>query len=302
MKIRDTAEIISLDEELNLFKEQDWDFLNQPILERSENWQFYNDVRDKDFDIKVNNRENLKNALTIITIMVIACVGIGILKFGFLDNDKSEYDRLVSMSNISVEDGNKLIYIDGEQCSDTEFYAVSNTVNGYFSVLKSEEHLNYLSSYCSSKDANFTATYNKYKSKMKTNYDIYDCYARALKATGGYCTLNRVDRVIKKDDKYYAYVVLNVPTVVDVQNYVNTYKVNMTKYFTINEQNDNNFYRFLLKTMQDYAMPTTESMYCFEMKKVKDDFYFVDDSQITKLCIQDFTSAIAYMSILVEKI
>ena len=58
MKIRDTAEIISLDEELNLFKEQDWDFLNQPILERSENWQFYNDVRDKDFDIKVNNREN----------------------------------------------------------------------------------------------------------------------------------------------------------------------------------------------------------------------------------------------------
>ena len=36
--------------------------------------------------------------------------------------------------------------------------------------------------------------------------------------------------------------------------------------------------------------------------KINDDFYFVDDSQITKLCIQDFTSAIAYMSILVEKI
>lgn len=302
MRIRDTAGIVSLDEELNLFKEPDWDFLNQPILEKSENWQFYNDVKDKEFDIKVNNSENLKNALTIIAILAIACVGIGILKFGFMDNDRSDYDRLVSMSNTSVEDGNKLTYIDGEQCSDDEFYSVSNTVNGYFSVLKSEAHLNYLSSYCNSKDSNFTSTYNKYKEQMHTNYDIYDCYARALKATGGYCNFNRVDKVIKRDNKYYAYVVLNVPTVVDVQNYVNTYKINMTKYFTTNEQTDNNFYRFLLTTMQDYAMPTTESMYCFEMKKVNDGFYFIDDSQITQLCIQDFTSAIAYMSILVEKI
>lgn len=302
MRIRDTADIVSLDEELNLFKEPDWDFLNQPVLEKSENWQFYNDVRDQDFNINVNNKEHLKNALTVVTILAIACIGIGVLKFGFMDNDKSDYERLVTMSNTSVEDGTKLTYIDGNICSDDIFYDVSNSINGYFSVLKSSSHLNYLSSYCSKNKSDFNAKYNEYKAKMKTNYDIYDCYARALKATGSYCTFNRLDKVIEKDDKYYAYVILNVPTVVDVQNYVNTYKVNMTKYFTTNEQTDNNFYRFLLTTMQDYAMPTTESMYCFEMNKGKDGYYFVDDSEITKLCISDFTSAIAYMSILVEKI
>lgn len=300
MRIREASEIVSLDEELNLFSESEWDFLNAPLKEKSDNFQYYNDVRDTDFDIKVNNSENLKTALTIITILLIAIIGTGVL-FRFVNHDTADYNRLVSMSNNSIEEGNKLEYMDGETCSDDIFYAVSNTLNGYFSVLKTQEHYSYLSSYCSD-NSTFNDKYNGYKGKMRTNYDIYDCYARALKATGTYCSFNRLDKVIEKDGKYYAYVVLNVPTVVDVQNYVNTYKVNMTKYFTTNAQTDNNFYRYLLTTMQDYAMPTTESMYCFEMKKASNGFFIIDDSQVTDLCIQDFTSAIAYMSILVEKI
>lgn len=302
MKVRTKSEILSLDDELNLFNEDDWQFIGGVVSSKAENYQYFNDVRDTDFDIKINNRETLKNILTVCVIFCIFGIGIWILKYCFISKDNEEYQKMLDMQNVTVEDGSKANYLDGELCDENVIYSTSIVFNSYFNVLKEQANYDSLDSYCVG-HSSFLTQYNKYMSKMKCNYDIYDCYARSLKSVGSYCTFNRMDRVIKKDDTYYCYAVLNVPTTVDIQKYVNTYKVNMTKYFTTNEQTDNNFYHFLLQTMKDYALPTTESIYCFEMKKQSDgNYYLVDDDQLTSLCVTDFVSAIAYMSILVEKI
>lgn len=299
MRIRTQTELLSLDDELDLFKEDEWQFIGGVVNTKAENYQFYNDIRDTDFDITVNNAEKFKNAMTILIIFLILGIG-GVFIYNLADRDKTEYNNLMNMSKLSVEDGTRAEYVKGKECSDNERYLIAQTVNAYFNVLRTGKAYTTLNGYCIG-DSSFCNQYNKYTSQMRVNYDIYDCYARALRATGCYVTVNSIDKVIKKGNKYYCYVVLNAPTTLDVENYVNTYKVNMTKYFTTNEQTDNNFYRFLLKTMHDYAMPTTESVYCFEMQKKGNEYYFVDDTQITSLCITDFTSAIAYMSILVEK-
>ena len=302
MKVKTRAELLSLDDELNLFDEEDWQFIGGVVDTKAENYQFYNDIRDTDFDIRVNNMETFKNIVTVGIIFIILLSGIGILKYGFIDkNEKEEYNKLVALQDFTVEDGLKIQYKEGNACDMDVVYAVSTTINAYFNVLRTKSDYDILDTYCVDKST-LNNQYMKYTDKMNFNYDIYDCYARALKEMGSYCTVNRIDRVIEKDGKYYCYVLLNVPTTIDVQNYVNTYKVNMTKYFTVNEQNDSNFYRFLLKTMEDYAMPTTANLYCFELEKIDEDYYICDDEQITNLCVTDYTSAIAYMSILVEKI
>ena len=49
MKIRSANEIKSLDDELNLFEETEWDFLSV-VDTKDTNFEYFNDIRDSDFD------------------------------------------------------------------------------------------------------------------------------------------------------------------------------------------------------------------------------------------------------------
>lgn len=293
MKIRSPQEIQSLDDDLKLFEEDSWDFLSV-VDNREENYEYFNDIRDTDFD-KKSKASSLKSFMpvaTMITVMV-ACVLITIKVTGVFDY--SDYDKVASIQSVN-EQANTMTYVTGTEATSDELISVSKVLSLYFTTLRNETAYENLYSCCASTSV-FADTYYSATNKVQTLFDTNDCYARALREFAGFFNLNQINKVIVKDGIYYCYVDLSIPSATNIQEYVHLYSYNMTKNFSVEAVNEANIVKYLLETTAENPVGVTTSEYCIKLQKQADgSFKILDDSMLLNKCIEAYTTAVSYIT------
>ena len=294
MAIRTTVNIQSLDDELNLFDEESWNFLTTPIINQVENYEYFADVYDANY---FGNKyvDLIKN--TLIYAMSVLLVVIGLYFLLFFNNRVREIDN-VYMS-VYNEDYNKIEYVDGKEAGNDTIIAASKLLSAYFRTINAGQGYSSLNDYCLN-ESTFNGTYSKYVESIKSNYDINDCYARALKMLGTTLHSDKIDRIIEKDGIYYCYVWVSAPTTQNIMEYANLYKYNMLKFFQSHDINEENMLMFLIKNMKENPIEVSSSEWCIKLKK-NDAGYLVlhDDMQITTNCVSTFTHIVNQMSSLI---
>lgn len=287
MKIKTQNELQSLDSELNLFDEKDWDFFGGVVDTKEENFEFFNDIRDVDF---VNPKMTwLKNIAPILSVALIIVVGGIWLGMRVLNKSDDSYDSVKNpQSSVS--------YHEGVAISSEELININQVLSNYFNTLQSKQDYSVLSDICLS-TSTFESIYSSTISRMESAYDKYDCNARAIQEFGSYMKLNKITNAIVDDDTYYVYCNITVPSKEDVNEYIHLYSYNLTKFFNTNEVNEHNVARFLLDTMTVNQMPCTTNEYCIKLTRVSDSEYkIIDDSDLSSICSSAYNYSIGQIT------
>lgn len=295
--VRTQQEIFSLDEELNLFDEVDWDFLN--VSETAENYEYYNDIRDLDFE-EESALGIFKNELVPLIILGIITILSIILSLGVLGVFKKSqsYESILSMESSEKAGSNTMNYVDGNECSNSDMVAISKTLSNYCGILKTKSNYNDLNSICS--ESTFASSYKGYTDSIKESYDINDCYARGFSQFGSFISVNKIDRVIEKDGTYYCYVYLNVPTSENIFQYVYMHQYDIAKYFTNRSISEDNIIRYLIDTTEQSAITTTSVGYCIEFEKQGESLVLKDDKVFTDDTINSFKEATSQVTSVIK--
>ena len=294
MKVRSASELKSLDDELNLFEENDWDFLSV-INSYDTNFEYFNDVRDTDFD-KSNSsfiREHIFSLLSLI-IVLIACIFTAISTSGILD--KKEYYDTLNMK--SVNSGRDYLnYVDGSEVDSNTLLRISWVLNNYFNCLQAEDDYNSLNEYCSNSSF-FANTYYDAVSKVEVLYDKNDCYARSLRKFGGLCRLLKINKIVYKDGVYYCYLNMSLPTKDDMIEYVYLYSYNFTKEFNTYLPTEAGIVKYMLDLMETNQVPCSSVEICLELREKDGTFSIVNDSYIATICVDAYTTVVNQISLI----
>lgn len=291
MKIRSANEIKSLDDELNLFEETEWDFLSV-VDTKDTNFEYFNDIRDSDFDKR--NRFRIKDyALQIIGLCAIlaVCSIFAIRNSGIFDQD--DYRQIADIS--SVNSGAITYYENGSDASSEDLIAISGVVNDYFKILQSKGDYNGMYNLCAT-TSNFADTYYSVTNKVQEVYDDNDCYARMLREFAGFCSVNKVTKVVVKDDTYYCYLSVNIPTASDVSEYAYLYQYNFTKKFANSVPTEAGIVQYLLDTTNENPISCSSTEICIKFIKKDGSFKIIDDSFATSTCSDAYTSLVNQIS------
>lgn len=288
MKTKTQNEFHSLDEELNLFEESEWDFM-RVVDTHEENFEFFDDIPDIDYD------ERRAKIMTIVPFIGIAALIIG--SGVWLGNTISsrvdiEYEKFQE----SLVGGQVIDYVEGDEVAGDEFIAINQMLASYFNTLKAKEGYGALNDLCIT-DSMFATDYQNSIDKMTETWDIYDCNARAMSEFGSSIKLNKIDKAVFADNTYYIYCNVTVPSKDDIYQYIHLYSYNLTKYFNSNEVNQQNVARFLIDTMETNPVPTASQTICLEVMKTKDgSFKILDDSEIAGICDTAYNYAISQIT------
>ena len=288
MKVKSQNDFQSLDEELNLFEESEWDFM-RVVDTQEENFEFFDDIPDIDYD------ERRAKIRTIVPFVGIAALIIfsGVWLVNTLSSRVDlEYERLQQ----SLMGAQTISYVEGDEVSSEDFISINQMLASYFNTLQSKSGYDNLNALCMT-DSTFATDYQNSIDKMTETWDVYDCNARAMSEFGTYIKLNKIDKAVLKDNTYYIYCNVTVPSKDDIYQYIHLYSYNLTKYFNSNEVNQQNVARFLIDTMETNPLPTASQTLCIEVVKSADgDFKIVDDSEITSICDTAYNYAISQIT------
>lgn len=292
MKIRSSSEVASLDDSIDIFQESDWKFLSV-VNTDNVNSQYFNDMRDTDFDkSKLSINFTVIYFTVCISIVLITCITILIRSSGVFNN--KDYDSVRSIGSDSS--GNK-VYETGNDVSSDELIECSKVLTSYVDCLRDGKDYNVLNSYCAS-GSNFFKVYNEFKNGIKNSYDENDCYSRALKLFGSYCNISRVNKVVEKDGVYYCYVDLILPSSEDMSEFIYMFSYDMTKFFNCNPVTQSNIIKFLLDSAETTSVPCNSREYCITLTKNDNNkLVIIDDSQFTVSCTNAYTGAISQMTV-----
>lgn len=291
MKVRPISEVRSLDDELNLFDESSWDFMG--VDSSSENFEYFNDIRDTDFDKE--KLSVLKEwALPIISVLLVFCSSVLIMLnvTGVLDFD--EYNKVASINNVGDRVESQT-YTTGAEGTSSDIVACSGVLDSYFRCLKEKNGYDTLDELCKLGSV-FAKKYYSSTDKIKVLYDTSDCYARALREFGSLCEVDKINKIVYKDDVYYVYIDLKYPSSDDIYEYIHQYAYNLTKYFTRNKVTKANMIRFLLETTEAYPISCSTTECCLKMERVNNSYVLKDDTYIARVCEQAYKDAITQMS------
>ena len=288
MKVKSQNDFQSLDEELNLFEESEWDFM-RVVDTQEENFEFFDDIPDIDYD------ERRAKIRTIVPFVGIAALIIfsGVWLVNTLSSRVDlEYERLQQ----SLMGAQTISYVEGDEVSSEDFISINQMLASYFNTLQSKSGYDNLNELCMT-DSTFATDYQNSIDKMTETWDVYDCNARAMSEFGTYVKLNKIDKAVLKDNTYYVYCNVTVPSKDDIYQYIHLYSYNLTKYFNSNEVNQQNVARFLIDTMETNPLPTASQTLCIEVVKSADGgFKIVDDSEITSICDTAYNYAISQIT------
>lgn len=277
------------DENLGLFDEDDWKFLDVP--ETSKNYQYFYDVRDSEY---TDEHENSKRN-TLIQVAVIVFGGI-ILIYAIVSFYSSVFLRGAStnadvVNATSEVEETRLVYVDGNQVDNEGWVGISEVFNGYFSATASEMSYTYLDNLCVG-GSNLSSTENSYRTSAKASYDTKDCYARALREFSRYITLERVNEIVEKDGIYYCYVQLSIPDSDALYDYYMGYKYEMTKFFGTNLLDYINVTKYMLSITGNNNLPVESKEYLFKVSIIDGEYKIIDDSQVTSISTEAYNSSI----------
>lgn len=294
MKIRTSAEIKSMDQELNLFDEEAWKFMS--VVDNFDvNYEYFSDIRDTQFAKKSKWEELKLNIPAISLVVIISCViTYGLSASGlFIRNGVVDY---LNTMQTSVDEGTKVEYADGVEASSEELIEISQVLQRYFSCLRSEYDYSRLYD-CCLVTSSFADTYEKFTSQVVNLYDTNDCYARALREFGGFYSISEIDKVIVNGSTYYCYVDINLPSVADINEYVYMYAHNMTKHFQVVSVNEANIVSYLLSITKDNPIPCTKSRICIKFKRnLSGDLLMVDDTYFASQCLDLYTEVVTHIT------
>ena len=159
MKVKSKEELLKLDEELDIFNEDAWDFLD---VQNGESLEYFNDIQDVDFA-----RKNLEEVLRYTFLVLLTCT-ILLISGVWL------YDVTVGRYILTEEDADstndvivKLKRVDGgEQASNSDYIEISKVISSYVSILQHKNSYNVLNNFCLLQ-SNFYETEKLYRDKMK---------------------------------------------------------------------------------------------------------------------------------------
>lgn len=283
--MKSKSELEELDEELNLFDENDWDFLE---VQGGESLEYFNDIRDTDF-----KKRSKSDALKYAFITIFCCsllLGSGVWLYDVTVGRKILSEGDASSVNDKVV---KLKRVEDGVSVDNDTYAeISKVISSYFNILNNESSYELLNNFCLT-SSTFYETEKVYRDKMKYTYDSNDCYARALKCFGSYFSVSKINEILYKDDTYYVYADLSYPDNEVLAEYFYIYANDMTKFFTSNEITEQNIIKYILELSDNYDIPTSSTEICIEFYKNGDDFVFMDDSFVTSQCTSSYNYAVS---------
>lgn len=295
MNIRADNHIQSLDDEIKIFDDDRWDLLD--ISNDTVNFEFFNEFEDtREFE-----SQRLNFFLTIaqmVSLVIFAClILLGFAsKIGFFDKDGLDEAQNIARYDTEV----KTQYVEGEEGSNEDIIETSKVLGNYFNILKNEADYSLLDDCCLT-SSTYTANYNNYTANMVDNYDMNDCYARALKSIGGDCRLNKVNKVIIKDNLYYCYASLNMPSYIDMYEYIYMHQYHFTKHFNTVEITQANVLKYFLEVIEEDHIPMASKEYCIVFSKdANGNLKIQDDSQIYEDVSSVYTSAIQQIIQLLE--
>lgn len=290
MRVKSQNEFKKLDEELNLFDEEDWDFFGGVVDTQEENFEFFNDIQDIDF--VGGSKSDIKAVLPFASVACLIVV-LGVWLGGtILSRKDASYDAFKEQ----IANEGVVTYHTGEQVESDMIIEFSQILSSYFGTLQSKTGYSNLTDLCLS-TSTFEQSYDSSLSKMESAYDKYDCSARAFQEFGSYIKLNKITNAVYEDDIYYVYCDLTVPSKDDVYEYIHLYSYNLTKYFTSNEADEQSIAKFLLDTMTSCPMPCTSEETCIKFTKASDgSLRIMDDSDITSMCSSAYNYSISQIS------
>lgn len=281
-------EIQSLDDELNLFEENEWDFMSV-VDTQGNNYEYFNDIRDTDFDIKKRNPTAIVSYVALAA-SVLAMMLIVTLKVTNFFND----DEWRELNNLQTIQGGGVVtqVSGGEAATPEELIEVSNLLGGYIRCTQARGDYYSLDTYCVGK-SEFAKKYYDSVNSVLTIYDINDCYARGLREFAGMYRINRINQVIKKDGVYYCYVTAEYPTIYDVSEYIQMNNQTFVKRFQGGyDINEASVAKFLLEVIDEKAPPSTTSDVCLKVKSSDGDLQLVDDSFMLSMASDDYSVAV----------
>jgi hypothetical protein len=263
------------------------------VVENQEiNFEYFNDIRDSDFT-KKTTLEHLSNYIGVGVLVAVLCLCILVVySTGVLDT--TIVDSSNTMLN-TTDSASTSAYVDGDEVTSDEFLAIQGVVNSYMKTINKGKSYYDLYNYCKS-TSTFADTYLSNTNNIVELYDKYDCCARALRAFGKSCTLNKVDTVIKSDDIYYCYVTISVPTDTDISNYVYQNQYTLLKKFNGVAPTEESIFEYMLDVMETNPLPTTSQSFCIKFVLSNGSYEITDDSFMTSTCTDAYTSAVYKMS------
>lgn len=281
---------VNLDEELNLFEEDLWDFFNPQETNR-DNFEFFEPTYVETF----TDPKSYVNPIYVGTFILLLIVTVAY--FGVSLRSLFDEDYVATKSVASYNYKEDIIYVEGTDCSNEDVIEISQLLTAYTRVLDTGKGYNRLNDYCADKDSNFLRTYNSYCDNIKYSFDTDDCYARLMQAFGKTIDIIRIDRVIEKEGVYYCYVNMSIPTSTDIHDYIYLYSYNMTKYFTSNDVTQANVVNYLLDMLEYAKISCTNDIYCFRVIRQSNGILVLeDDTVITNLVKGTYTEAVSQMS------
>lgn len=284
MKVKTKKELASLDEELNLFDESDWSFLE---VQDGCNLEYFNDIRDDDF-----RKRGTKDVIRYSCIVLVVCsvflisgvwlYNVTVGRTVLTDGDASSVaDKVVKLQRVE----------DADKASDKDFIEISKITSSYFNILQNGTSYDVLNNFCLT-SSTFYTTEKTFREKMEYSYDINDCYSRALRCFGKYFSMSKLNEVLVKDDVYYVYADMGYPDDEVLTEYFYIYASDMTKFFNVNDITEQNVVKYIVQLADTYGIPSSNVEVCIKMCKTDSgDFVIMDDSFVTNQCTTSYTYA-----------
>lgn len=286
MKVKTKKELSELDEELNLFDESDWNFLN---VQSGSNLEYFNDIRDDDFRKRGINDVIRYFVVTLIVCSIFLILGVWLYSITvgrhvLTDGDaNSVNDTAVALKRVQ----------NAEKADDSDFIEISKVTSSYFNILQVGSSYDVLNNFCLT-SSTFYSTEKAYREKMEYSYDTNDCYSRALRCFGKYFSLYKMNEVLVKDDIYYVYANMGYPDDDVLTEYFYIYANDMTKFFNVNSITEQNVVKYIIQLADTYGIPSSTDEVCIKMCKTDSgEFVIMDDSLVTNQCTTSYNYAIS---------
>lgn len=279
----------NMDEELNIFTEDDWDFISQETANEFENFEYFSDVKDINLEDNTTTHKIVTIALIAsVSLLMLILIAVFIKSMTSTGSATSEISSINNMTPSDVQ-GVTLDYVEGKEVDNKVLAKTSETINTYFNILGTGKDYDLLKNQCADGGSTVGTTEKTYQSAIEYSYDYNDCYARCIRGFGKQIKLSRVDKVLESDGQYYCYITLDVPHYYKYSDYFGKYSSDMRQFFTQESINTIGVSKYIIRVFGFNDMPLTKSQYLLRLDK---NCKIIDDSSILEVCNNAYTTSV----------